>query len=45
MPAAVLAIVAYRLWRRWRYAPAHPRLVPDQVCDADSQQQPTDPNW
>jgi membrane protein DedA with SNARE-associated domain len=41
MPAAVLAIVAYRLWRRWRYAPAHPRLVPDQLCD--SQPRPTDP--
>jgi membrane protein DedA with SNARE-associated domain len=31
-PAAVLAIVAYRLWRRWRYAPARAGLVPDQVC-------------
>jgi membrane protein DedA with SNARE-associated domain len=34
IPAAVLGIVAYRLWRRWRYAPARPELVPDQVCDA-----------
>jgi membrane protein DedA with SNARE-associated domain len=34
LPAAVVGIVAYRLWRRWRYAPARPELVPDQVCDA-----------
>jgi membrane protein DedA with SNARE-associated domain len=35
LPGAVLAIVAYRLWRRRRYAPAHPGLLPDQVCDAE----------
>ena len=28
VPAAVLGIVAYRLWRRRRYAPARPELVP-----------------
>jgi len=43
LPAAVVAIVAYRLWRRWRCAPARPGLLPDQVCDADSTpQQPID---
>jgi membrane protein DedA with SNARE-associated domain len=31
LPAAVVGIVAYRLWRRWRYAPARPGLVPGAV--------------
>jgi len=35
LPAAVLGIVAYRFWRRWRYAPARPELVPDQICAVD----------
>ena len=35
LPAAALGILAYRLWRRRRYAPARPELVPDQVCDVD----------
>src|SRR5258708_6277380 len=39
VPAGVVAIVAYRLWRRWRYAPARAELVPDQLCDTDSQPQ------
>jgi membrane protein DedA with SNARE-associated domain len=34
LPATVLGILAYRFWRRWRYAPARPELVPDQVCEA-----------
>jgi len=35
IPAAVLGIVVYRLWRRWRYAPARPELVPDRICEID----------
>jgi len=35
LPGAVLGIVAFRLWRRWRYAPARAELVPNQVCDLD----------
>ena len=41
VPDAVLAIVGYRVWRRWRYGAARPGLVPDHLCiDAESQQQP-----
>ncbi len=39
VPAAALAIVGYRLWRRRRYGPARPGLVFDHVC-IDSQRQP-----
>ncbi len=40
VPAAVLAIVAYRVWRRWRYGAARPGLVPDQACLGVEGQQP-----
>jgi len=36
LPAAVLGIVAFRFWRRRRYAPARPELVPDRACDLKS---------
>lgn len=39
IPAGVLAIIGYRLWRRWRYGLAHPGLVLDHVC-IDSQPSP-----
>ena len=35
LPAAMLAVVAFRLWRRRRYAAARPLLMPDRVCDLD----------
>lgn len=41
VPAAVLAIVAYRVWRRWRYGAARPGLVPGQTsADRECGQRP-----
>ena len=33
LPVAVIAIVAYRLWRRRRYAPARAEGLPEPVCE------------